>query len=112
MSLVSDNIREIMYQRHITQNQLAESIGIMQPSLSRMLKQNNFSSGNLEKIAAELGVPVLCLFSGTQNLSYADARDMILSLTRSLTSAECQDLGCLLINEGYKRSTKKDKETI
>lgn len=58
-------IKELCKQQGITQVELAEKIGISQPSLSLRLKNPNLSS--LEEIAQALGISVRDLFKPEGN---------------------------------------------
>ena len=56
-------IKEICKEKGITTLQLADKVGIMQPSLSRIINGNNTTTETLQKIADALEVELPDLFS-------------------------------------------------
>lgn len=44
--------------------------------------------------------------SGVQDIQYDEVKEFMISVIRSLTAAECQDLGCMLIVEAYKKQVQ------
>jgi len=64
MSTLSKNIRTLMKQRGLRQEDLAEATGILRPNISRLLTNPNANPqlSALEAIATALGVKVSELF--------------------------------------------------
>ena len=55
-------VKEICREKGITILQLSEKIGMMQPSLSRIINGSNTTTETLQKIADALEVPIYELF--------------------------------------------------
>lgn len=61
---VADLVRGVMAERRVSGVALAARLGVTQPYLSRRLTgEVEFRAGELERIAAELGVPVSRFFA-------------------------------------------------
>lgn len=72
---VSDKIKNLNKSKGYTLEDLAKKIGVVQPSLSRMLKSNDFKLSTLQKIADVLEVDISYFFE--QNNSNGIAKDDI-----------------------------------
>ena len=62
MILISNKIKDIMKSKKISQEELANKIGMTKNGLNNNLTANDFKISVLEKIAKSLGVPVSYFF--------------------------------------------------
>ena len=65
-------IKELLTERGMTQNELADKLGIAPLSLNQAIRRNNFSLAKLEEIADEIGCRVVDLFDNTYTITCPD----------------------------------------
>ena len=65
-------IKELLTERGMTQNELADKLGIAPLSLNQAIRRNNFSLAKLEEIAAAIGCGVIDLFDNTYTITWPD----------------------------------------
>lgn len=68
-------IRQIMREKGITVNQLAQKTGVSQPSMSTTLAKGNMTVSSLRAIAEALGVEIADLFAVPANYQHYSIRN-------------------------------------
>lgn len=68
-------IRQIMREKGITVNQLAQKAGVSQPSMSTTLAKGNMTVSSLRAIAEALGVEIADLFAVPANYQHYSIRN-------------------------------------
>lgn len=87
--LLGKRIKELRKQSVLTQEKLAELIGIETSSLSGIESGRHFPSlPTLEKIATQLNVDLKTLFDFNHHLQKADMKDFIIKNIDSLDTAK------------------------
>ena len=66
------SINELLTEKGMTQNELADKLGIAPLSLNQAIRRNNFSLAKLEEIAAAIGCRVVDLFDNTYTITCPD----------------------------------------
>ena len=70
-SLLGENVQKYRKQKNLSQNELAEKIGVSQKHLSDIETGTKFASAPIiEKLSKELGVSVADLFGGTESMVF------------------------------------------
>ena len=62
-------IKELLTEKGMTQNELADKLGIAPLSLNQAIRRNNFSLAKLEEIADAIGCRVIDLFDNSYEIS-------------------------------------------
>lgn len=68
-------IRQVMREKGITVNQLAQKTGVSQPSMSTTLAKGNMTVSSLRAIAEALGVEIADLFAVPANYQHYSIRN-------------------------------------
>ena len=80
-------LQEILRKKGITQNQVAELLGVTKQTVSAMMRTSSVKSTTLEKIAENFGIEISEFFNGTD---IAELKEELGMLRKKVTELEDQ----------------------
>lgn len=87
MIMEGKKLQEILKGRGITQNQVAELLGVTKQTVSAMMRTSSVKSTTLEKIAENFGIEISEFFNGTD---IAELKEELGMLRKKVTELEDQ----------------------
>ena len=88
MIMEGKNLQEILKKRGITQNQVAELLGVTRQTVSAMFHASSVKSTTLEKIAKNFGIEISELFGEKTDLT--ELKEELGMLRKKITELEDQ----------------------